>query len=634
MYLLDSPETRAPRTGGALPGTTSTARSRSSQNHVGDWKTEIAGALFSIGLIAAIFAILGSFDGKLLSDWKFSINVNTIAALLATAFRSTLAYIVAQVISQAKWLWFSSSTPRQLIDLDRFDAGSRGAYGAAKLLPKVFRHDFLVLLCACVMIISLATGPFVQQAVGTVPCQRPAEREASISVVRNLTDEGVWDTGFMPSGAPPPGVVYGPVIPPTIVAAAVDCLVRPSTNRLMTPYCETGNCSFPSWGDPGSTNHPPITHASMSVCSRCMDVTDHLLSELGVFFPNGSTQSSAGQAIGLSVSPVQNTTWFNAVASPDILSISASSLINVTITALTNSTSGAKMGSIAYTSSACALYPCLRSYHGQVDKGTSTEIPVASVAIGQVEVSSGKAFYAGTQSPCRVADQNYVVQNMSSAPDASPLNTTIITATGISTVLMEMPTTCRYSMALSSSVLLSEVLQSVFNGTCDALLTASSIQPGAVLDFILNCNQAWWLSSLFDDYNATADSIDQQMQSFALAMSNEIRQLASQTENVTGTTWDTNVCIQIRWKWITLPAALVTLGAIELAWIIMRSAGYGNTVPIWKRSTLPFLFNGDRFRGKEGIDYQDTSKIIAAMNIEEMEAAAKRTHVTLLPADS
>ncbi|KAK9782830.1 hypothetical protein AB5N19_09415 [Seiridium cardinale] len=174
-----------------------TSTTQSSQNSVWNWKEDIAGLIFAVGLIAATFAILGSFDGRRLSDWTFGINVNTIAVLLSTAFRSTLVAIVAQIISQAKWLWFSSSTSRQLIDLDRFDTASRGAYGAAKLLPRVYRRNPSVFLCASVTIVSLAIEPFVQQAVGTIPCQWAAEKEASTSIVRNLTAEGMWDTGYL-----------------------------------------------------------------------------------------------------------------------------------------------------------------------------------------------------------------------------------------------------------------------------------------------------------------------------------------------------------------------------------------------------------------------------------------------------
>ncbi|KAK9417980.1 hypothetical protein SUNI508_08628 [Seiridium unicorne] len=437
------------------PVTTSTTQS--SQNSVWNWKEEIAGLIFPVGLIAAIFAILGSFDGRRLSDWTFGINVNTIAALLSTVFRSALVAIVAQVISQAEWLWFSSSTSRQLIDLDRFDTASRAACGAAKLLPTVYRHNLLVFLCASVAIVSLAIGPFVQQAVGTMPCQWAAEKEASTSIVRNLTAEGMWDTGYIPSEAPPPGEVYGPI-----------------------------------------------------------------------------------------------------------------------------------------------------------------------------EDSSGTHPLARIQIPCRVADQNYVTHNMSSAADASLRNSTIITADGISPVLLDISPVCHYTVARPAADAQADVLQSIFNRTCEALLTPDAIEPGASLNFVLNCQSAWWLNSLFNEFNATAGSINLHMESFALAMSNEIRLSASQTIKVIGTNWDTDVCIKIRWTWVIFPAVLVFLRAIELGWIIMISLRH-NAVPTWKRSTLPFLLNGDCFKVKQGVEHEEIVDMAPSMSLEKMESAAKRTYVILPP---
>ncbi|KAK9782831.1 hypothetical protein SCAR479_01174 [Seiridium cardinale] len=95
---------------------------------------------------------------------------------------------------------------------------------------------------------------------------------------------------------------------------------------------------------------------------------------------------------------------------------------------------------------------------------------------------------------------------MSSAPDASLRNSTIITADGISPVLLDISPVCHYTMARPTADAQADVLQFVFNGTCEALLTPDAIEPGASLKLILNYKPAWWLNSLFNEFNATAGS--------------------------------------------------------------------------------------------------------------------------------
>jgi hypothetical protein len=116
------------------------------------WKWELAALGLAVGLLAAITALLMSFNGQRVPDWGYSINLSTLLALLATILRAIIVMIIGQIISQAKWTWYSGGRSRPLQHLQDFDQGSRGTVGSAFLLPKVLGGSFVTALAALVMV--------------------------------------------------------------------------------------------------------------------------------------------------------------------------------------------------------------------------------------------------------------------------------------------------------------------------------------------------------------------------------------------------------------------------------------------------------------------------------------------------
>ena len=80
----------------------------------------------------SIAIILLRFNGRPLTDWPFSITLNTFISLLATLARAALALPIAESISQLKWVWFQRS--HRLLDVQAFDSASRGPLGSLSLL--------------------------------------------------------------------------------------------------------------------------------------------------------------------------------------------------------------------------------------------------------------------------------------------------------------------------------------------------------------------------------------------------------------------------------------------------------------------------------------------------------------------
>lgn len=101
------------------------------------WKWELVSLLISYLSFMAIIAVLAAFQGKLLSSWGGLISINAIIAILATIFKAALVLPVTEGISQLKWLWLFQEQ-RSLVDVDRYDQASRGAWGSVLLIARQF----------------------------------------------------------------------------------------------------------------------------------------------------------------------------------------------------------------------------------------------------------------------------------------------------------------------------------------------------------------------------------------------------------------------------------------------------------------------------------------------------------------
>ena len=126
------------------------------------WALEVAALVLSIVSLIAIIILLSIYDGKPQFSFGF-LNLNTVIAILATAFRIGFMVPVGEALAQWKWLWFSKKA-RPLGDFDSIDDASRGSRGALLLLWET-KGWSLTAIGAWVAILSLATEPFIQQLV-------------------------------------------------------------------------------------------------------------------------------------------------------------------------------------------------------------------------------------------------------------------------------------------------------------------------------------------------------------------------------------------------------------------------------------------------------------------------------------
>ncbi|EAA30428.2 hypothetical protein GE21DRAFT_10588 [Neurospora crassa] len=229
--------------------------------------------------LALTLSILYFFDGKPLESWPLYLSLGTIISTMAQISRTSLAFAITPCLGQAKWNWFSQREDDILV-FRTFDEASRGPLGSLQLLWKLkYRH--LASLGALVTVVMFGYDPFVQAIVNTSGYEvqlmesSRAEIRASIKIcVGEEQTTGRQITLKNKNGSMGPDMVvfqesaltadYG------LTLAVYDGFVNKSA-ALVDPYqpsfsCETGNCTFQNFD-------------SLAVCSRCINVSDHIRKE-------------------------------------------------------------------------------------------------------------------------------------------------------------------------------------------------------------------------------------------------------------------------------------------------------------------------------------------------------------------
>lgn len=231
------------------------------------WIWEILSAALAIGLMTAIIALLASNHAKQVPDWGVNLGFNALLALLSTFLRAMLVVIVSQVICQQKWEWLGRSRP--LSDVQRFESGSRGSFGALLLIPTVRSVDVTTLTAAIILVASFLVGPFVQQASRTTVCKFPGqELNASIPFAHYVPRRG----GYLPLV----NIRMANSAPDTVLAILSAVTAPEGVENRVSASCSTGDCTFPN-GDPMEDKDPTIddttTHSTVGMCKICVNAT-------------------------------------------------------------------------------------------------------------------------------------------------------------------------------------------------------------------------------------------------------------------------------------------------------------------------------------------------------------------------
>jgi hypothetical protein len=434
--------------------------------------------------------------------------------------------------------------------------------------------------------------------------------------------------------------------------AILDGLANPSTTRSeITAGCNTGNCLFPSYNG--------VTHSSVGMCKKCVDITPWVSERETVFQdPNGTMISNSeqdlvlpdGNDIGLGRRPAKiigvsghRTFWMNqAVPLNNTLldafdesfeSIFRSSILNTSVITFTNddchttehgdrrrncsnhdfNTSYPFLEELNVVAAACSFYACVRDYHGVVRNGVFTETVVKDTPIVQPigQIHNGVPDYIHLHTPCLIDGQAYTTDNISSVPrDQHDFMSSYVDQVNVT-----FPTDCGYGVeGFYASSLIGYMWETLF-GNCT--LSGGGIDfPGREKDYDSLVCEPPYIKGLVNKGNASFQSIDHNMQSIATAITSEMRKQGTDYSKrndpepiyTKGTVMQTTVCTEFDWKWLGFPLALALLTSFMLCISCGKMFFDAQKMPGWKSSVLPLLLTGTQIGAIAGAGDMDNIK--------------------------
>jgi hypothetical protein len=595
-----------------------------------------------------------AYDGKPAPEWGSQLNLNALLALLSTVLRGLLVVVISQIISQRKWDWYSKNRIRSLVDLQTFDSGSRGIFGALMLIPKVVLKDTITLVAAAILIVSFLIGPFVQQASRTTPCLVPApDSSASLPYANYVPRHG--GVSFESTRS---GTYYAPVNTeysfPSTAAAILSSITAPNgTENQMRGNCSTGTCTFSNADQaantaPDLTDGNPSLHSTAGMCDKCIDVTplvsrsyNSTLDKIKFTLPNGMNQNYTGAGGRFAtIEPSANLEWMGELLTPDLRKMSRWAYVNTTFLTLSGNFSHATED-IGVLATVCVLYPCIRTYTASITNNQLLEKEVSSqmmelsselkervvssqeVSVAEDSLESNVIFYlnaqdqsamhyAAVRSPCQVGGQIYDTSlNTTIASHATSLRLYDFPGPGPRNVTyrnITAPEPCIYRQHTVFVEQISVTLnKEIFNGSCDDDFKSTYCYRDYYDDddSISTVGVKTMLESLIEG-NRSFSNVTSWFHGFANAMTNRFRfefgaaafnrslqdeELQNLTlGEVQGIAWQTNTCVSAHKAWLALPISLTGITALLMLFTIISNWQHRRTRPVWKDNILPMLF--------------------------------------------
>lgn len=598
------------------------------------WIWEVLSLCLAIGMLVAIVLVLNHFHGQIVPQWRFSITINTLVALLATIARAAILTAVAEILGQVKWSWFSR--PRPLNNLQHFDNASRGLLGSLAL-PFIASKNLFAVVGSFVVVLSLAIGPFAQQAIKSVDClQNVSEMNASVPIAHFF---GQGDL-----------LTPGEDIRLDMKGAMINGLVNPTGNdSKITATCQTGNCTFQS--------HSNVSYSSIGLCSACIDTTPlvqiistddefaELFDLLNYTLPHGSGATvrpfAPGQPV-LQATCDSNMSWaasaftdfYKGVVANSILNTSfltftqapctnVSGVVacphNVTAVGFDNQGDTSRRFELDYVATSCTLYPCLKNYQATVQQGVLNERVVSTVP---ALFKPGFAHHLDTapnitvlRDPCVISDVEYSAADLINVARTAGRTFTNVSVDGVN---YTAPEECLYKLDWQYAECMLYFMDStIFSGHCAAIDPAIEV----------SC-EGWWLSPLYNSLNATFETISDTMDQFAEVVTNKMRTSGStnydmfQKDEALGVVTRMTICTAFDWQWLLLPISLVAMAAVLLILTMLQNLREYRQ-PVWKSSVLPLIFYGINIRSMSS----DMEEPRPVADLDQLDEQASRMRV-------
>jgi len=236
----------------------------------------------------------------------------------------------------------------------------------------------------------------------------------------------------------------------------------------------------------------------------------------------------------------------------------------------------------------CLLYPCVKTYIGEVKNGNLMEnatdedfwlwvsyngetsaVDVDCLSAHQRDVLIGQGYDINE-------DTHWIHWNVTpiclvGQPDDCP---------GTFNASSTVPLKCTYTMYQYSWMAINQFVSAFFNG---------SITPyGGAFD------GSSVLQAFYNDGATSIDSVRSIFANVAESMTTNIRQSGNTSLGTPalGTVYRQDTCVHVHWAWLAFPASLVLITILFLCFIIIGSRNEESRAHDWKSSPLPVMFHG------------------------------------------
>ncbi|KAK0639797.1 hypothetical protein B0T16DRAFT_337422 [Cercophora newfieldiana] len=603
------------------------ARSKRKTLRFADIWVLVSSLVASAALLGALIGLLFAFDGKPIFDSGI-VTLNTLIAILSTAYRACLIHALSFVIAQSKWVVFAEGR-RRLLDFDRIDSAGEGPLGSLLLLfNSNVKNIGMVRFGALLIVVAVAMDPFAQQLLQyqqrTTFINDPDNRTTILRANRyskgTETRISLAAIRFVEGNST--SLYGGGNVPITADAdfsmqsALMYGLVQSNdaVSQQAAFACPSGNCVY-----------PPYT--SLSVCSACADLTSSIaVSQVasstrmnitldravnppqidrddiiryslpnGLFLDNslemtlrGTTNASRSLAFGNITTLIWSQTMLRHPAST-----------NITTLPLTSTDTGV-------FARECALYYCVNTYNSAVSNGVLFESISPAPDQSTREASSwalvpsipGQA--PPSFSPSRQLDISY--HPRFSFPRRSDLsfaggggfNISQTAINSISSLVQRTFATCT-TMTRNCTTNLEPVAENwtPLNGFYMTVNSGPQYEPSAA--------QALW----------RAERVEGVFEAVARSMSNALRAggdtnpaaASGDGNEVAGRVGVVTVLYRVDWRWIGLHGFVVGGALVAVVWVLTRSGAQTGGVPVWGASTLAVMAKGAEMAGLfRGVD--------------------------------
>ncbi|KAF5506077.1 hypothetical protein CGCS363_v005811 [Colletotrichum siamense] len=588
----------------------------------GVWFFEALALIISLSSFAGIVILLIKYDGELQPEFTDQISINAIIAVFSTILRATLLFILSEVIGELKWNWMES--PRRLRDIVCFINAGTGLVGSLKFLFFSWK-PILTIVSAIVVIASSAIGPFSQQASATYTCDQSVEQTAQILVTYNASSAMTPEM----RGAAVNGLMYG---------SADNSL---ATSSLFS--CPARNCKFKS--------SDGITHTSVGICSTCIeqnagsmktDGADNAINQLRLSWNNG-TDSPFVLDMKAEFKPMPGWDSLGAQSKP---SFAFGSLLGEEMTILIRVLNkGSSMPSYPSRNESrpdvlavdCTIYPCSRTYYGEIVNGTFKENVISESRLPyvfnygpNVEKTTSADFggFIKFTEPCCFYGHCYYTSNISQALKSSYAQDQNWTSWEFNDEVIRFPTKCTSILGADTYGSVQDFVNKTILGSCTVFGHGQYKNSGTA-----QCGEKWWINSVFRKGNASFQSVDEAFHGMATSITNLMRSNGSDWDGlpharVTGSSSIPAICVQVYWAWLLYPGSLLVLTTGLFVYTFVESKVSDPRRPVWKSNILPLIFYGIKTKtsSSDGHHTENHTKV-PLMKLAELEVVADNTIV-------